>query len=318
VGLVDGYKVGTSVGDSDGSELGFMDGNTDGISDGLVDGNDDGLIVGNDDGLILGDIDGDILGRADGEIDGCDVGNDDGDTLGAADGASITNTDDTTNLSFVVFVTASRMSFDVNFFVSSRIVTVDSTNASTLRFSRRRSTLVHDTSLSIVTATSTDTPSCFSAAIKSEVMDSSTSVLLKGHLTTKSDFAKVCTTPTMEFDGAELGGEEGTNDGNELGALVGRILGMDDGDGEGTELGLSLGLTLVTSDGDVVGSLDGLFDGLAEGFTEGDADGKELGFTGSVGLGVSGGPLNPPPQAQLNGIDTNSIKALMRGVRISY
>jgi hypothetical protein len=68
----------------------------------------------------------------------------------------------------------------------------------------------------------------------------------------------------------------------------------------------------------VVGSLDGLFDGLAVGFTEGDADGKELGFTDTLGLGVSGGPLNPPPQTQLNDIDTNSIKALRKGVRITY
>lgn len=44
-------------------------------------------------------------------------------------------------------------------------------------------------------------------------MESSTSVLLKGQVTIKSDFAKVCTIATMEFEGMVLGEEEGDNDG---------------------------------------------------------------------------------------------------------
>lgn len=240
VGLADGRKVGTSVGDSDGFALGRGDGDTDGTSDGLTEGNLDGLILGKNDGFIVGAIDGDALGCADGELDGRDVGLDDGDSLGAADGASITSTEVTANLSLVVFVAASRSSFDVKFFDSSRIVTVDSIKASTLGFSSRRpaaASPVHDTSLRIVTATSTVTPSSSSAAFKSELIDSSTSVLLKGQVTTKSDLAKVWTTATMEFVGTALGSIEGTNDGNELGPLVGFTLGMSDGDNDGRELG---------------------------------------------------------------------------------
>jgi hypothetical protein len=88
-----------------------------------------------------------------------------------------------------------------------------------------------------VTVTSTDTPSCSSAAIKSELIDSSTSVLLKGQVTTNSDLANVWTIATMELVGTALGNTEGTIDGNELGPLVGFTLGMNDGDDDGRELG---------------------------------------------------------------------------------
>ena len=247
--------------------LGEIDGDPVGATDGVTEGTSDGLILGEDDGT------------SDGTLDGCEVGTDDGIALGYADGASITSTDDTTTLSNVEMVAASRRLSAVKLLDSSRMVTVDSITASTFKLSRRRpSTPVHDTSDRIVTTISTDTPSSSRAAINSELIDSSTSVLLKGQVTSNSDFAKVFTTATIEFDGTSLGEAEGNMDGNELGILVGLTLGKADGDVDGKELGLTLGLTLGKSDGDVdgdkLGLFDGRFDGDAEGFADGDATGN--------------------------------------------
>jgi hypothetical protein len=235
--------------------------------------------VGDSDGFELGCKDGDTDGTLDGTLDGCEVGTDDGIALGDADCASITSTNDTTNLSFIEFVAASRRLSAVKLLDSSRMVTVDSITASTFKFSRRRpSTPVHDTSDRIVTTISTDTPSSSSAAINAALIDFSTSVLSKGQVTSNSDFAKVFTTATIEFDGTSLGEAEGNMDGNELGILVGLTLGKADGDVDGKELGLTLGLTLGKSDGDVdgdkLGLFDGRFDGDAEGFADGDATGN--------------------------------------------
>jgi hypothetical protein len=270
-----GFAVGYAVGENDGNRVGLIDGDSVGDLVGDGDGTSVGTLLGEGDGTSVGANDGETDGRSLGEIDGSDVGLDDGDSLGAADGASITSTEVTANLSLVVFVAASRSSFDVKFFVSSRIVTVDSINASTLRFSSRRpaaASPVHDTSLRIVTATSTVTPSSSSAAIKSELIDSSTSVLLKGQVTTKSDLAKVWTTATMEF--------------------VGTVLGEEEGDIDGIELGLKLGL----KEGNAVGDIDEV----------GEADGALLGEAVHLSPNVLTSVLaNAPPDA--TSVPSNNI-----------
>lgn len=118
-----------------------------------------------------------------------------------------------------------------------------------------------------------------------------------------------------------LGEADGDNDGKELGWVVGPAVGMVDGNDDGVKLGLTLGLTLGDSDGtnegnelglldgltlgdsdgecEELGLLEGSFDGEDVGFAEGGATGNELGLTVTVGFGVSGGPLNPPPHTQL-------------------
>ena len=161
--------------------------------------------MGDSDGFELGCKDGDTDGTLDGTLDGCEVGTDDGIALGDADGASITSTDDTTKSSVDEFIAAPIRSSAVKSLDSSRMVTVDSIRASTFKFSRRRPTPVHDTSLRIVTEISTDTPSSSSAEINVALIVSSTSVILTGHDTTTSDFAKVFTIATIEFDGTSLG-----------------------------------------------------------------------------------------------------------------
>jgi hypothetical protein len=84
---------------------------------------------------------------------------------------------------------------------------MNSIKAAVFKVSRRRPTTVHDTSLKIVVVISIDSTSCLSAAIKSEIMSSSTSVLLKGQVTTKSALENTCTISITGADGLELGME---------------------------------------------------------------------------------------------------------------
>lgn len=82
---------------------------------------------------------------------------------------------------------------------------MDSINAVTFKLSRIRPTAVHDTSLKIVVVISLDSPSCLSVSIKSELMSSSTSILSKGQVTTKSALENECTISMTGADGLELG-----------------------------------------------------------------------------------------------------------------
>jgi hypothetical protein len=119
---------------------------------------------------------------------------------------------------------------------------VDSTKAITFKLSRRRpaASPVHDPSLIIITVTKTDKPSPSSAVIKSNLTRSSTSLLLKGHVTTNSAFANECTVSITGSDGNALGMKEGEADGDELGLAVGLTLGSLVGllDGRGVGAGV--------------------------------------------------------------------------------
>ena len=98
------------------------------------------------------------------------------------------------------------------------ITTVDSIRASTFKLSRRRAAAsAHDTSLRIVTDTFTDKPSARSSDIKLDFIESSTAVLLKGHVTITSAFANECNTAVV---GGELGKLVGLLDGIGVGAGV--------------------------------------------------------------------------------------------------
>lgn len=116
------------------------------------------------------------------------------------------------------------------------MVTSVSIKASTF-CTRRLRRSEQETSPKIVTNTSTVAPSCSSDATRSELIDCSTAVALKGHVTASSAFANERTMATMDCVGLELGTKVGPDVGDELGIVDGLPVGSRVGYDDGEEIG---------------------------------------------------------------------------------